>query len=391
MARTVQQLCPTHKRANANMKTNKNLVVTCLSFSVVLATGCHQPLPVPVTILHETYAPGENLSALTKITESEYKCDFPAGGDNGKNLFFSVHTQGDSYVNIYKKESANNASMNEKTSGKNKNVAPSYCAATDMLAFAGRFEGASFRDIYMMNATQGSALIQVTSTPNDEENYPCLSRDGKKIVFEKVNGYGKYGDAQIWIKDLKTNETSLLGTGRMPSFSPDGRTIAYVRYASDGETMCLWLMDANGGNNIQVTNINMGSVSHPRFSPDGSQLVFQCRKPDKGDYDLYVIERNGNNPTQLTINKSYDGEPYWSTDGNIYFTSDRGSKDNHYQIWRFKYGKEETKADVHIVAQGETITQIAQKYNVTVKDLVKWNRLQTMTLLPGTRLKVSEY
>jgi len=43
----------------------------------------------------------------------------------------------------------------------------------------------------------------------------------------------------------------------------------------------------------------------------------------------------------------------------------------------------------HTVKQGETITKIANQYNVTVKDLVRWNNLSTMTLRPGTKLKIS--
>ena len=80
-----------------------------------------------------------------------------------------------------------------------------------------------------------------------------------------------------------------------------------------------------------------GYALNPRWSPDGTRLVFQSSKKDKKDFDLYVIDVDGNNLTQLTINKSYDGQPYWTTDGYIYFVSDRGNDAGNYQIWRFKY------------------------------------------------------
>ena len=60
-------------------------------------------------------------------------------------------------------------------------------------------------------------------------------------------------------------------------------------------------------------------------------------KKDKNDADLYVVDTDGNNLVQLTVNKSYDGQPYWTTDGFIYFVSDRGNDPGNYQIWRFKY------------------------------------------------------
>lgn len=49
-----------------------------------------------------------------------------------------------------------------------------------------------------------------------------------------------------------------------------------------------------------------------------------------------------------------------------------------------------TPADYHTVSAGETITDIAKRYGVTVRDIIKWNGLQTMTITAGMRLKVSQ-
>ena len=142
-------------------------------------------------------------------------------------------------------------------------------------------------------------------------------------------------------------------------------------------------------------------------------------KTKKNDYDLYTIDINGNNLTQLTINKSYDAHPYWANDGNIYFASDRGGRAGHYQIWRFFIGKTNnpvrgntttyegntttvtpkvqnrqntfvSQPRYHTVQSGETITDIARKYGITVRDVVSWNKLTTMTINAGMRLKVSQ-
>ncbi len=214
-------------------------------------------------------------------------------------------------------------------------------------------------------------------------------------------------DTEIWIKNLQTNENIQLGLGRTPSFSPDGRSIVFAKYASDGYTTCLCIVNADGSNLTQLTDASMGTVWRPCFSPDGKHIVFQCTKPQKGDADLYVVDRNGNGLTQLTINKSFDGEPYWATDGNIYFTSDRGGRDKHYQIWRFRYGQVAQRTipqtttnttimqpttysgTYHTVQNDETITDIARRYGVTVKNIVQWNNLMTMTITPGMKLKVS--
>ena len=43
----------------------------------------------------------------------------------------------------------------------------------------------------------------------------------------------------------------------------------------------------------------------------------------------------------------------------------------------------------HTVKSGETITEIARRYNISVRDVVKWNKLTTMTITEGMKLKVS--
>ena len=73
-----------------------------------------------------------------------------------------------------------------------------------------------------------------------------------------------------------------------------------------------------------------------QFVDNDKYIVFSGQ--DKNDnWDIYIISVNGGDLTRLTICKSYDGDPYWSTDGYIYFTSDRGGKKGDYNIWRFKY------------------------------------------------------
>lgn len=383
-----------------NSKTFNAKNLTALIVIASSVAGCKTVVVEPTVETHVVYSPGENLTALTKVHESLYRCDFPYGGDGGRNLFMSVRDNAGNR-NIYRKDNPTSMSIVQLTGGNSKNIAPSYCVATNMVVFDGRPEGNSVSDLYMVDATQGGALKQITNTPNAHERYPCISRDGKRIVYEKMLLDRNEKDTELWMKDLQTNENIQLGLGRTPAFSPDGRSIVFVKYASDGYTTCLCTINADGSNLTQLTDVSMGTVWRPCFSPDGNQVVFQCRKPQKGDDDLYMIDRNGNGLTQLTINKSFDGEPYWANDGNIYFTSDRGGRDKHYQIWRFRYGqppippkpdngkgKPSPPYRYHTVQSGETITTIARNYGITVKDVVKWNDLSTMTISSGMKLIV---
>ena len=291
---------------------------------------------------------GENLSALTKVTDNEEPCVSPYGGDNGRDLFFAVRENGE-YYNIYKKENPFSNAMTQKTSGKNYNISPAYCPAIDRIAFRCQMEGSSTSDIFLMSNNQGKALTQITESSNAFEGSPDFSADGKFLVYDKItSSYSRsftiwgfsnlsiVASCEIWLRNLETGENVLLGNGTQPSFSPDGKSIVFVRYSSDAKSCSIWTMSTDGSNMVQVTDAKKGYAFHPRYSPDGRKIVFDCYKKDKKDNDIYIIDVDGNNLTQVTINKSYDGQPYWTSDGYLYFVSDRGAKAGNRQIWRFK-------------------------------------------------------
>ena len=325
---------------------NKNFFILALSALGVVSCGSSK---FAVT------SAGENLSALTKVTDGEESCITPFGGDNGKNLFYAQGQDKGKYYNIFKKENPFASASIQKTSGKNLNYAPTYCEATDRIAFRCQNEGMSSSDIYMMSGTQGKALTQVTETTSDFENNPCFSSDGTYLVYDKqtyevykkVNlgslllGFGPstiyVENSDIWVKNLKTGESTLIGKGYQPCFSPDDKQIAYVKYSTDAKSTSIYIMNIDGTNQIQVTDAKKGYAYNPRWSPDGKKIIFQATKKDKKDSDIYVVGVDGENLTQLTMNKSTDIPPYWTTDGYIYFASDRGDKKGNYQIWRFKY------------------------------------------------------
>ena len=294
-------------------------------------------------------ASGENLTALTKVTDNEEPCESPYGGDNGKDLFFAAKEKG-GYWNIYKKDNPFSNAMSQKTNGKNFNTSPAYCAAIDKIAFSSQMEGQNSADIYLMPNNQGKTLSPVTESSNAREDNPSFSKDGKFLVYDKVistlykrGGFLSFGggitvvrSSEIWLKNLETGESILLGNGAQPSFSPNGKGIVFVKYSSDAKSCSIWTMDIDGGNTVQITDAKKGYAYYPRYNPSGDKIIFQASKKDKKDADIYIIDADGNNLTQLTINKSYDGQPYWTEDGYIYFVSDRGDKSGKRQIWRFK-------------------------------------------------------
>jgi len=270
----------------------------------------------------------ENLRALTKVTEGKNSCENPGGSVVSNTLFFTMTV--DYETSIYKKDNPVAPAQVQITSGNN-SLYPTYCVATDRVAFSRLVNG--YYDIYMMPAVKGNALIPVTETARDHELVPSLSPDGTLLAYQK--GSLNSSDAEIWLKNTTTGENMLLGKGATPSISPDGKKIAYAKIESN-KSRNIWVMDIDGSNAQQLTVSKEEFAGFPKWSPSGRKIVFQSNKK-KGNFDIFVMNANGTGLVQLTTNESEDLTPFWSKDGYIYISSDRGATRGNYNIWRFLY------------------------------------------------------
>lgn len=314
------------------MKTMQMLVATMgISLSLMLhSCGAAKIAEYGVT------AGNENLAALTKITDNnDQKANSIATAPGSSTLFIAL-SEGNQ-CNIYKKDNPLSAAMSQITSGKVWTAMPSYCPATNRLAFTYQTPngtGWSTTDLYMLNLNNTNALIPITQTSNINEYSPSFSEDGSIVVYQARSG----SDGEIWVKNLKTNESILIGKGMQPKLSPDGNKIVFARYKTTGynSPSGIWTMNIDGTDVAQLTNNPDERAFSPSWSPDGKKIIFQSTvNGKKKDSDLYIINTNGTELMQITTNDSYEGGAVWSSDGYIYFISDRGNKPGNYQVWRF--------------------------------------------------------
>lgn len=198
-------------------------------------------------------------------------------------------------------------------------------------------------DIFTSNP-DGSNLKQLTKTPGyDAET--TISRQGK-LAFTSVRD----GDLDIYTMDANGKHvkrlTSELGYDGGPFWSYDGKQIVYRAYHPQTEkektdyisllkqnlirptTLEIWVMNADGSNKHQVTNLNKASFA-PFFFPDGKRIIFASNVADpKGrDFDLYVTNVDGTGLERITYNDTFDGFPMFSPDGKkLVFASNRNDK-----------------------------------------------------------------
>ena len=174
--------------------------------------------------------------------------------------------------------------------------------------------------IYLMDIS-GENVRQLTKGVAQDSN-PSWSPDGKRIAFSS-----KRGDGGIYVMDADGENIRLL-TDRPeiaigPAWSPDGKQIAF--YARPpGVLGDIYVMDSDGNNIRRLTIRPDGCDLHPTWSPDGKQIAFAAGGRQRVDFDIYVMDADGGNIRPLTDDRASDNDPAWSPDGRqIAFRSSR--------------------------------------------------------------------
>jgi Tol biopolymer transport system component len=80
--------------------------------------------------------------------------------------------------------------------------------------------------------------------------------------------------------------------------------------------MEIWVMDADGSNQRQVTTLG-GANFAPYFTPDDKRIIFSSNyeNPRGGNFDLFLIDVDGSNLEKVTTHGQFDGFPQFSPDG----------------------------------------------------------------------------
>lgn len=171
-------------------------------------------------------------------------------------------------------------------------------------------------DIYVMDAN-GKNQKRLTDHPAGGSQ-PSWSPDGKKIAFtSRRNG----GNIQIFVMGSDGQNPIRLTNevwDQDPDWSPDGQTIAFTGYRNVGLRGEAWnkdiyVMDADGQNRKQLTRI-AGNNSNPSWSPDGQRIAFVNSGWGWGA-EIYVMDGNGENSKRLTQGAGSKRGPSWSPDG----------------------------------------------------------------------------
>ena len=113
-----------------------------------------------------------------------------------------------------------------------------------------------------------------------------------------------------------------------PSWSPDGKKIAYVSFQSSRPA--IYIQEIYTGRQFKWASFK-GINGAPDWSPDGTRMAVTLSKD--GNPEIYILSLSSGKLDRITDHYSIDTEPRWSPSGNsLIFTSDRGGSPQIYEI-----------------------------------------------------------
>lgn len=172
--------------------------------------------------------------------------------------------------------------------------------------------------LYVVHAQSGR-VTPLLVEPGFALSFPVYSPDGRNVLYLKQqfdsNGDPSYG--QLWTLDVKSGRTTQLTSDealkdQLPDWSPDGRRIVY-NAITDGDDD-IWIMNADGTGQKNLTAEAGATEVAPAFSPDGAWIAFTGTGgpvPD-GERYIQVMRTDGTDRAVLVETPGYKhAAPAW--------------------------------------------------------------------------------
>jgi len=212
--------------------------------------------------------------------------------------------------------------------------APRIAPSGDRIVFASTRSG--HQDLWLLELDQRANVRRLTDAalPVEEARFDhSWSPDGRSIAY--ISNRADVWSDDLWLVDVESGQSRILTTDLMvsgtPVWSPDGSRIAVYGTAKEDfwytELDALFLIDIASGRSAAIPmQVDARGPGAPAWHPDGKALFFPVHQ--RGDVELWRVPVEGGVATRLTHEGGLIHDWDMSPDGEVFAlarsTSTRG-------------------------------------------------------------------
>jgi eukaryotic-like serine/threonine-protein kinase len=293
--------------------------------------------PALLTDEAQTFIPGK----VTPLTSGAAVEKNPKLSPDKSQVLFVSNREGNSEIYVM---NLDGTGLRRVTNNKTEETSANWSPDGKRIVFESSPQIGVESDIWIMDA-DGSNQQNLSNFPGLDMR-PIFSPDGTKIAFGSNRSLTDRREANIWVMNSDGSNPKQLTDNTAfesdPNWSPDSKKIVYTK-AMTGSVFDIWMMNADGAEQTNVSNTDKADEALPVFSPDGQRLVYSTNFESLSPrYDLWIMTTDGENRQRVTINPANDLEAVWLSDTKLVFQSNR---ETNYKIYQTDINDTEVPAD----------------------------------------------
>jgi len=179
-----------------------------------------------------------------------------------------------------------------------------------------RSRGGDRREIWRVAVNGGTATPLTHGTDGESDDTPVFTADGNGLVFRS----NRRGAWNIWFTDLAGKAATQLTTGAGPDSEPSVARDGSMAFLNARTRYVLLLYDLATAQTKTILT-DSGVLWAPSFSPDGREVAYSRGEPN-GAWHLWTMPTDGSAARQLTAGKLLEIYARYSPNGEeIYYST----------------------------------------------------------------------